>query len=70
MTNREVKAKAQLSPEAKAMLDSAAQKFELSARAYMRSVKLARTIADLDSSDTIEPRHIAEALQYRPSPVS
>lgn len=66
MSNREVKAKAQLSEAAKTMLDTAAEKFELSARAYMRSVKLARTIADLDTSDTIEPKHIAEALQYRP----
>lgn len=31
----------------------------------MRTVKLARTIADLDGSETIEPNHISEALQYR-----
>ncbi len=66
MTNREVKALAQLEPAAKDMLDKAAEKFGLSARAYMRSVKLARTIADLDDSDTITSAHIAEALQYRP----
>ncbi|MBL8122162.1 YifB family Mg chelatase-like AAA ATPase [Candidatus Saccharibacteria bacterium] len=66
MSNREVKALANLTPAAKTMLDSAAEKFELSARAYMRSVKLARTIADLEDSDTIDPKHIAEALQYRP----
>jgi magnesium chelatase family protein len=66
MTNREVKAQAHLELPAKDMLDKAAEKFGLSARAYMRSVKLARTIADLDNSETIQPKHIAEALQYRP----
>lgn len=66
MTNREIKALARLDPAAKDILDRAAEKFELSARAYMRSVKVARTIADLDASETIRPKHIAEALQYRP----
>lgn len=66
MSNRDIKSKAQLSDSAKTMLDSAANKFGLSARAYMRSLKVARTIADLDDSNTIETNHIAEALQYRP----
>lgn len=66
MTNRDIKERACLISAAKDLLDTAAEKFELSARAYMRSVKVARTIADLDASSTIEPKHIAEALQYRP----
>jgi len=39
---------------------------QLSARAYHRVVKLARTIADLAGSETILPTYLAEALQYRP----
>jgi magnesium chelatase family protein len=66
MTNREIKSLAHLEPAAKAILDQAAAKFGLSARAYMRSVKVARTIADLDDSEAIQPKHVAEALQYRP----
>lgn len=66
MTNRDIKATAHLEPAAKSILDAAADKFGLSPRAYMRTVKVARTIADLDSSEVIAPKHIAEALQYRP----
>lgn len=70
MTNRDIKSNAKLTPEAKGLLDNAAQKLDLSARSYMRSVKLARTIADLDGCPTIEVRHITEALQFRPQAIS
>ena len=40
-------------------------KFDMSARAYDRILKVARTIADLDASETIEMRHISEAVGYR-----
>jgi magnesium chelatase family protein len=66
MTNRDIQAHAHLEPAAKAILDKAAAAFSLSPRAYMRTVKVARTIADLDGSAAITPPHIAEALQYRP----
>lgn len=66
MNNREVKQHAQLSKEAKEFLDLAAKKLDISARVYMKTVKISRTIADLDGSEGVELRHITEALQYRP----
>ncbi|MEO6761654.1 MAG: YifB family Mg chelatase-like AAA ATPase [Candidatus Saccharimonadales bacterium] len=66
MTNKDVKTYAKLEPAAKSILDEAANRFGLSARSYMRTVKVSRTIADLDGSLPITSSHIAEALQYRP----
>lgn len=65
MTNRDIKRHAKLSPEAKQLLDSAAASLDVSARAYMRTIKVARTIADLTESQKIEPQHITEALSFR-----
>lgn len=54
-----------LNPQCKKILESAFEKFGLSARAYSRILKVARTIADLDNSINIEIPHISEAIQYR-----
>jgi magnesium chelatase family protein len=46
-------------------MNKAAKTYDISGRGYHRTVKLARTIADLENSETILPAHILEALQYR-----
>ena len=65
LSNAQIKQFAYLVPTAKTLLDTAAEKLSISARAYMRIIKVARTIADLNDSKTIEIPHITEALQYR-----
>ncbi len=55
----------QLDTESKKLLEVAFNKLGLSARAYGRILKVARTIADLDASEQIKKTHIAEAVQYR-----
>ena len=54
-----------LNSECKKVLENAFNKLKLSARAYGRILKVARTIADLEGSPNIEVQHIAEAIQYR-----
>jgi magnesium chelatase family protein len=53
------------SREARNLLEQAVNRYLLSARAYFRTLKVARTIADLSAEDAVELPHVAEALQYR-----
>lgn len=53
-------------PAARSTLTSAGERLHLSARAFHRVLRVARTIADLEDSSAIEPAHIAESLAYRP----
>lgn len=53
------------SPEVARLLQRALDRLGLSARAYHRILKVARTVADLDASAEIGPSHVAEAIQYR-----
>ena len=54
-----------LSDVARRLLDTAMERLQLSARAYDRIIKVARTIADLAGVEDIEPQHISEAIGYR-----
>lgn len=65
MNNQEIKTKSLLSANAQELLNQAAKNLGLSARSYMRVIKVARTIADLDISTQISEAHITEALHYR-----
>lgn len=66
MNNKDLREFCQLSNECLDLLKMAMTRMNLSARSYYRILKLGRTIADLEGSQTITPTHIAEALQYRP----
>jgi magnesium chelatase family protein len=65
MTVADVRKFCQLSDEGRTLIKAAMSQMQLTARAYHRVLKLARTIADLASVDAITPNHLAEALQYR-----
>lgn len=65
MSANEIEEVIDLPKDVKQTLTQSANKLELSARAHHKTVKLARTIADLDDSKAIQEPHLLEALQYR-----
>lgn len=65
MTPKLITKYAMLDDVSLSMLKNAMSRLNLSARAYDRILKVARTIADLDNSENIQPQHIAEAIGYR-----
>ncbi len=65
MSVKQIRKYCKLNDESKSLLKNAMERLNLSARAYDRILKVARTIADLEQIESITPNHIAEAIQYR-----
>ena len=65
MGPKELKDFCSLSPESEELMKAAFEAMGLSARSYDRILRVARSIADMEGSENIEPGHIAEAIQYR-----
>ena len=65
-TPTEIRELCKVEESAQGLLQAAMKQLYFSARAFHRILKLALTIADLDSSDVIKAHHVAEAIQYRP----
>jgi magnesium chelatase family protein len=65
MTAQNIRAFCELTPDCERLLERAMSQQGLTARAHDRILKVARTVSDLEGSKAIEPKHIAEAIQYR-----
>ena len=65
LTSRLMKKYCNLNDDCMELLRNSMERLNLSARAYDRIIKVSRTIADLETSDTIQPHHVSEAINYR-----
>ncbi|MDH3323496.1 MAG: hypothetical protein OEM04_10930, partial [Flavobacteriaceae bacterium] len=65
MSVKQIRTHCELNEASKILLKTAMESLNLSARAYDRILKVARTICDLEAKASILPEHIAEAIQYR-----
>jgi magnesium chelatase family protein len=65
MHSRHIRVHCELSADCERLLERAMTQQGLSARAHDRILKVARTVADLEDAANLEPKHIAEAIQYR-----
>jgi len=65
MSSRHIRTFCELSADCERLLERAMTQQGLSARAHDRILKVARTVADLEDAANLEPKHIAEAIQYR-----
>ncbi len=70
LSNQDIKKFLKLSDDAEKLLNQAAERLGISARSYMRILKVSQTIADLEGSDVITQAHISESLQYRRTTVN
>ena len=65
MGNRHLRAVCPIEADSRRLLEAAVERLGLSARAFQRVLKVARTIADLEGDERLSARHVSEALQYR-----
>ena len=65
MSNQQIKTHCVLDSQAESLLQQAMTELALGARAYNKILKVARTIADLDGSESLRIEHVSEAIQYR-----